>query len=158
MPRDEKGDAPKFSSSSVQGKEETSSPADTGLVRFFFTWIIPLIPLAKLFSKLSKIAVALVIILIIIGGLWIGISYAGTKTQTGEVASAVVHGQVAGEKALSGPAKIVKSISPDLCAALFPSECAYNPFAIDSVVDRNENNRDIGVEIKEFKSLNDFFS
>ncbi len=112
---------------------------------------------AKILGSILRFFGIILLVAIIIVGIFVAFRYFSVKQETGQLASVVKHGEVATTETLSPAASMVKKFSPDLCAALFPSECPYNPFAIESAVDANVNNKDLGVKILEFKPVADFF-
>ncbi len=107
-------------------------------------------PIASLIRFLLKVLiVVVVVILLVIGGILVW-----SKIQTGQVDSTITHAKVGTTEALGPLWGPIKSLSPDLYAALRPGE--YNPYAIDSVVEKSRNT-DLGVKITALKPINNFF-
>ncbi|MBS3168764.1 hypothetical protein J4216_06565 [Candidatus Woesearchaeota archaeon] len=112
-------------------------------------------PIAWLSKWLITIIIFVLVTGIILGTIFIGFKYISAKSQTGELASVAKHtGVQAEEEVLSPTATFVKKFSPDLYSVLYPER--YNPYAIDSVVEKNTNEK-IGVEILEFGPRSKFF-
>lgn len=111
-------------------------------------------PLKKIFGSILYIVSFVLIFVLIAGVIFLGWRYYNYSTETGQLASTVKHAEVGAEESLSGPKAAIKSISPDLYAVLYPGE--YNPYAIDSTVDKTAG-KDIGVKITEFKPIAEFF-
>src|SRR3989344_1700201 len=111
-------------------------------------------PFKKLLSMLIYGISFLLIFALIIGVIFLGYRYFVYSGETGQLASTVKHAEVGAEETLRGPKAAIRSFSPKLYSVLSPGE--FNPYAIDSTVDRTAG-KDIGVKIVEFKSISDFF-
>jgi len=111
-------------------------------------------PFKKLLSMLIYGISFLLIFALIIGVIFLGYRYFVYSGETGQLASTVKHAEVGAEETLRGPKAAIRSFSPELYSVLYPGE--FNPYAIDSTVDRTAG-KDIGVKIVEFKSISDFF-
>lgn len=112
-------------------------------------------PVGKAIGTALHFLGAFLLILVVIFSGVVGFYYITAKQQTGEIGSTVAHTEVAAEKVLNKPKAFIKSRYPDFYAFLFSGE--FNPYSIDSVVEDSANREIVGVEIKDFKPVADFF-
>lgn len=129
-----------------QNRSSGGGAFDKPIKVFLAPILIPLRFLAKILPWILVMAAIILLILFVLG-----------KVRTGQASSTVTHAQVAGEENLNFAARLFRPYAPTICAALDP-RCAsqYNPYAIESAVETNANNRDIGVKVTEFKPIGFF--
>src|SRR3989338_3923993 len=96
------------------GQSTLAHPKESGILGDFFG------PIGKLIGKILQFLLVLLVIVIIILSIFVGYRYFKTKQETGQLASAVTHGEVSVQESLSSLAGFANSISPELCSALFP--------------------------------------
>lgn len=112
-------------------------------------------PIGKFLGTILYFLGIILLVTILILSAFVGYRYFTAKQETGQLSSTVTHVEVGTEQALSKPNAFLKSKFPDLYAILYPEQ--FNPYSIDSVVERSANREIIGIKIIEFKPVAEFF-